>query len=143
MVVFWPRVIPRTEEATVVALAADLQKQLVAVTKKALPGRKIDVRPQPERVCPRSGCAAMTVGVLLTHGGGGCTAMALVSEPGTSPQQIVPWGGLVKLAETEVPFREHPENKVTIRDSVPCQDLLGALAKREAKVVAAIQAAAD
>ena len=85
----------------------------------------------------------MTVGVLLTHGGGGCTVLALVSEPGTEPQRIVPWAGIVKLAKEEVPFREYPESQVTVRDSVPCTELLAALSKREAEVVKAISAAAE
>ena len=142
-VVFWPRVIPRTEEPAITSLAGDLQKKLVELTRKALPGRDVDVRPAPERVCPRAGCTAMTVGVLLTHGGGGCTVVALVSEPGTEPQRLIPWAGLVKLAKDEVPFREYAESQVTIRDSVPCSELLAALSKREAEVVKAIAAAAD
>jgi hypothetical protein len=143
VVVFWPRVIPKTEEPAITSLAGDLQKRLAELARKALPGREVDVRPEPERVCPRAGCEAMTVGVLLTHGGGGCSALALVSEPGTSPQRIIPWAGIVKLASQEVPFREYPESHVTIRDSVPCSDLLAALSKREAEVVKAIAEAGD
>jgi len=143
VVVFWPRVIPRTDDSAIRKVAGDLQGKLVALVEKGAPGRKLDVRPEPERVCPRDGCAAMTVGVLLVHAKGGCTALGLVSGPGTAEQHIVPWAGVVKLAQDRIPFRDHPENQVTVRDAVPCSDLLGKLAEREGEVVKAIGATAQ
>jgi hypothetical protein len=142
-VVFWPRVIPKTSDATINALARDMQAKIVELTKKAVGEDKIDVRPEPERVCPKMGCAAMTVGVLLTHVGGGCTAVALVSGSGQAPQKLVPWAGKVAMAKTEVPFREYAESEITIRDAVPCKDLLAAMAARDIDVRGAIKAAKD
>jgi hypothetical protein len=136
--VFWPRVIPRTDDPAIGKLAGELQGKLVTLAAKAAPGRKVDRRPEPERVCPRAGCDAMTLGVLLVHGGGGCTALGLVSGAGTGEQRIVPWAGVVKLAQDRIPFRDHPENQVTIRDAVPCKDLIGKLAEAEGDVVKAV-----
>ncbi len=138
LVVFWPRVIPRTDDPAIRKLAGELQGQLVTLAKKAAPGRKLDVRPEPERVCPRAGCAAMTLGVLLVHTGGGCTALGLVSGAGTGEQHIVPWAGVVKLTQDRIPFRDHPENQVTVRDAVPCKALVAKLAEAESDIVKAV-----
>ena len=139
VVVFWPRVVPRTNDPETRKLAGDLQKRLVELVTKAVPKREQDVRPEPERVCPRSGCDAMTVGALLTASGGGCVALALVSPPGPSPQRIIPWAGDVELKFEQVPFREPPESSVTIKDMASCTKLLDQLADREADVIKAIQ----
>jgi hypothetical protein len=48
------------------AIAAQIQQKVKAVAEKALPGRAIDVRPKPERVCPKAGCDAMSINVLFT-----------------------------------------------------------------------------
>jgi hypothetical protein len=140
-IVFWPRVIPKTDDPKITAVATDLQRRLFDVTAKVVKKELIDMRPEPERVCPKAGCKAMTVGVLLTHSGGGCTAIALVSGAGTAPAELVPWGGKVSLAKTDVPFREYPENEVTIRDAVPCDQLASKLGERDGAVRAAIKAA--
>lgn len=142
VVIFWPRVVPRTDDPEIRKLAGDLQQRLVALVKQAVPDRERDVRPEPERVCPRSGCDAMTVGALLTASSGGCVALALVAPPGTSPQRIIPWGGDVELKYEQVPFREPPESSVTIKDMVSCTELLDKLADREADVVEAIKGSA-
>jgi hypothetical protein len=142
-VIFWTRVIPRTDDTAIHDVAAKLQARAVATAKKALGDKPLDVRPEPERVCPREGCEAMTFGVLLVHAGGGCSALALVSAPGKSAIKIVPWGGLVDLKQTEVPFREHPESQVTVKDAVPCTKLLEQLDAKEADVTAAVTAAAS
>lgn len=137
LVVFWPRVIPKADDAKTRALAKKLQERLVALGEKKF-GGKVDVRPEPERVCPKSGCEAATLGVLFVHGDGGCTAVALVSKPGKSPARLVPWAGVVTLKADEVPFREYPENQVSIRDAVPCDDFLDALGKRDMDIEAAL-----
>ena len=142
VIVFWPRVIPRTEDAATNALAGSLQKELAGLAKKTFAGKTIDVRPEPERVCPRDGCAAMTVGLLLTHVKGGCAVMALVSESGKASQRIVPWAGVVELKRDVVPFREPAESEVTIKDAVPCADVLKQLEEKKGDVVAAMKKAA-
>lgn len=139
VVVFWPRVIPKTEDAAITSLAGDLQKELAGMVKATFTGKAVDVRPSPERVCPRDGCAAMTVGLLLTHIKGGCAVMALVSGPGKAPQRVVPWAGLVQLKREEVPFREPPESDVTIKDAVPCADVMKQLEEKRGDVVAAMK----
>jgi len=142
VVVFWPRVIPRTDDAAINGLAGSLQKELAGLAKETFTGKAVDVRPEPERVCPRDGCAAMTVGVLLTHVKGGCAVMALVSEPGKAPQRIVPWAGLVELKREIVPFREPAESEVTIKDAVPCDEVLKQLGDKKADVIAQMKKAA-
>ena len=134
---FWPRVIPKTDDATITGYAKQLQQRLVAIASKKYEG-KIDMRPSPERVCPQTGCKASTLGVLLTHRGGGCTAIALVSKPGKAPARLVPWAGVVELAKDTVEFRAYPESQVTINDAVPCDKLLEALAAKNKDVEAAL-----
>jgi hypothetical protein len=142
VVVLWPRVIPATEDAEIVALAGSLQQRLTEVARAAVPGGAIDTRPQPERVCPRSGCRAASLGAVLVHVDGGCVALGLVAEPGASPTRILAWAGDVKLGKTEVPFREPPESEVKIVDAVPCKDLGKALGDAPAELSDALAAAA-
>jgi len=140
LVVFWPRVIPRTSEPAMRKLAAELQQRLVTLAGQAVAGRKLDVRPEPERVCPRDGCAAPTLGVLLVHHGGGCSALGLVSGAGKADQHIVPWAGVVDVKRSTVAFREHPESEVTIRDAVPCNKLIAGLDRHQDDVKRALAA---
>ena len=98
VVVFWPRVIPKTEDAAITSLARDLQKELAGTVKATFTGK--------------------------------------------APQKVVPWAGLVQLKRDEVPFREPPESDVTIKDAVPCADVMKALEEKKADVVAAMKKAA-
>jgi hypothetical protein len=143
VLVFWPRIIPATEDPTMRELAGKLQKRVSDVAGKAASGKPVDVRPEPERVCPQDGCDAMTVGALLVHKEGGCTVLALVSAPGEAPMKLVPWAGVMKLKADSVPFREPPENQLTVRDAVPCAELIDRLAEHEADVAAAISQTAS
>jgi hypothetical protein len=143
VLVLWPRVAPRSEDPAIRALAATLQQRLRQLAERAVPGRTIDVRPEPERVCPRQGCEAMTVGASLFHTpAGGCTIVAIVSGAGASPQRLVPWVGDVTLRQQIVPFREPPESQITARDMERCTNAVGALAAHENDVVEAMRAAA-
>jgi hypothetical protein len=143
VLVFWPRVIPKTQDAAMRETAAAIQSRLRSMVEQAAPERAIDVRPEPERVCGKEGCLAMTVGAALVEVGGGCAVVGLVAEPGMSPTKIVPWVGEVKLANNEVPFREPPESQVTIVDAMPCDEVLTAVDEGQDKLVAAIRAAAQ
>jgi hypothetical protein len=143
VVVLWPRVIPASSDPKMKALAETLQSRLMEVAEAAAPGAALDKRPEPERVCPRSGCAAAALGAVLVHLEGGCVALGLVSDPGPSPTHIVPWAGVVELAKDEVAFREPPESEVKILDAVPCKDLGKALGEQPAKLVEALKAAAE
>src|SRR5436190_1657928 len=78
-VVFWPRIVPRSSDPTTHDLAAAVQGRAADIARKAAPGKPPDVRPEPERVCPRAGCVGVSVGVLLVRRGDACAAAALVS----------------------------------------------------------------
>ncbi len=141
--VFWPRVAPRSDDPAIRAVASAVQQRLQQLATRALPGRAVDLRPEPERVCPRAGCEAMTVGASLYHTpSGGCLVVALVSGSGQSPQRLVPWVGSADLRETVVAFREPPESRIQARDMARCADVVSQLANGEAAVLDAIRAAA-
>jgi hypothetical protein len=142
VIVFWPRILPDPTSEDTRATAAALQARLRAIVAEALPGHPIDVRPEPERVCPQTGCSAMTVGALLVQKGTGCAALALVAGPGMSSTTIVPWVGAVQVHDSDVPFREYPENHVSFDDLVSCSTLLDQLEEHKPEIVAAIQARA-
>jgi len=140
VVVFWPRIVPRSDKAEIKALAGAVQRQLVAAVEQA-GVTAVDVRPEPERVCPKAGCAGMTVGAIVVNAkGGGCTVLGLVAPAGQGETHIVPWHGLVKLKAETVPFREPPESQVTVRDNVPCKDLGAKLGESLEDLVAKIKA---
>ena len=138
VVLFWPRIVPRgTTGAT--PLATALQARLKALVERAAPGRPIDVRPDPERVCPRDGCKSPTVGTLLVYKGTHCAVLGLFAAAGQSPTRIVPWVASVKLKAPSTPFREPPEAVVTISDWARCEDVVSNLAAGEAAIVEAIK----
>lgn len=139
----WPRIIPREIVDENRDLAAALQQRMKSIIEKHLPGRTIDFRPEPERVCPKTGCAGVSVGLLLSRQGQGCLVLALVSRPGASPTKIVPWVGKVTLRSDTVGFREWPESQITVGDYVPCNSLLTTMDAQEAAVADALKAAAQ
>jgi hypothetical protein len=142
-VVLWPRIVlprsgPPKPDVSMRALGADVQRRLAMLVQRAAPGHPVDVRPEPERVCPRAGCTGVSVGALLTRAGNGCAAVALVSLPGVSPARLVPWAGQIRLSAETAPFREPPERAVAVTDYVQCHALLDALNAQDAEVQAAI-----
>ena len=139
----WPRIIPRDIVDENRDLAGALQQRMKSIVEKHLPGRAIDFRPEPERVCPKTGCAGVSVGLLLSRQGQGCLVLALISRPGVSPTRIVPWVGKVQLRADTVGFREWPESQITVADYIPCNSLLTTMDSQEAAVAAALQAAAQ
>lgn len=141
--VLWPRIIPRDIVDDNRGLAAALQQQMRRIVEKHLPGRPIDFRPEPERVCPKNGCAGVSVGLLLSRQSQGCLVLALISRPGVSPTKIVPWVGKVQLRSDTVGFREWPESQITVSDYVPCTSLLTTMDAQEPAIAAALQAAAQ
>jgi hypothetical protein len=142
VVIMWPRIIPRAERANTRALAASLRDHLRRMVEKNLPGRPIDMRPEPERVCPRAGCKAVSVGALIIRDGEGCLLVALVGRPGKYPLRLVPWVGKMRLKEEWVTFRETPESRVQIIDYAKCSQVMKQLSGRERYVLEAIQTAA-
>jgi len=139
VVVLWPRIIPADGGSETNQLARGVQDRLVALVRATFPGREIDVRPAPERVCPMGGCEGAAVGALLLRRGDGCAVVALVSQPGTVPMSLVPWAGDVRLRATRIPFRQHPENWVTVTDFAPCDQTLAGLEANEAVLIEAIR----
>jgi len=147
VIVLWPRIVhsrngPSAPDDETRALAARMQRHLASLIHRDLPGVPVDVRPEPERVCPRTGCVAVSVGVLLTRSGQkGCSATALVAPPDVAPARLVPWAGRVEPTQQSVPFREHAEDFVRVRDLARCDTLLEAAADRDKAVVEAIRQA--
>lgn len=141
--ILWPRIIPRDIVDENRDLGAALQQQMRVIVEKHLPGRAIDFRPEPERVCPRTGCAGVSVGLLLSRQGQGCLVLALVSRPGVAPTRIVPWVGQVQLRADTVSFREWPESQITVADYVPCASLLTTMDAQEGAIADALRAAAQ
>lgn len=135
VVILWPRIIPASNSRETHDLAAAVQEHLRALVAENYRGHPIDVRPEPERVCPMPGCKAMTVGALILHQEEGRAVLALVSGPGDSPATLVPWVGQVKLRDGRVPFRQPPENSVTVTDFAPHTSVLELLHSHESQIV--------
>lgn len=119
--VLWPRIVPRTGDPVAHGFAERLQKRLGAVASSVDGGAGIDTRPEPERVCPKTGCAAVSLGVVISVKGEACAAAALVSRPGQSPTQIIPWVGKIELKRAETPFREPPESDIRVTEFAICK----------------------
>lgn len=146
-VVLWPRIVlPRDAgkpDLDTLKAAARVQSRLADIARKVLGNVTVDMRPEPERVCPKQGCQALSVGILFAQAGTGCSVMALVSAPGASPQRIVPWSpGVVKLTRDSVGFREPAEGVVKVTDYGSCAKLPDELAAKDSDVEAAIRSAA-
>ncbi len=135
IVVLWPR----TRADSSADIAGQIQAHLVDVVKRAAPGRAVDVRPAPERVCPRQGCKAIAVGAALLRNGDACAVIATVSAPGPSDATIVPWAGDMQLKSPVAAFREPPESQVRVSDYATCSTVAGALGPRDKDVEAAIK----
>lgn len=141
LVLLWPRIVPKSEIVAMRGPAKALQDRLKAMLEQHFPGRPIDVRPEPERVCPKpGGCDATSVGVLIGVQHGECVAVVLVSPPGESAQLLMPWAGGME-APVSVPFREPPESSIALRDMVPCDKLPIATLDREERVRDALEIA--
>lgn len=139
VVLLWPRIVPRDARDGLRVAATAVQQRLRALVQQAAPTRAIDERPEPERVCPREGCRAPSVGALIVRQGEGCAAFLLVAAPGTSPTRIVPWIGETTLHATMVPFREPPESQVAITDFAACSGIEEHLGTRETELVEALR----
>jgi len=142
IVLLWPRIIPASAAADAKPLAAQIQQRLGALAQRALPGRPLDVRPDPERVCPRGGCDGMPVNVVFSRNGNACLVVAVIGNPGETPQRLVPWAGVITLRNDTVPFRDPPESQITVKDYIPCDQVLKVMTDNESFVEAAIRAMA-
>ncbi|MBX3271199.1 MAG: hypothetical protein KF729_13110 [Sandaracinaceae bacterium] len=126
-VVLWPRIVPAGSDEALAATAAAVQRRLVALTEEVADGAPIDVRPSPERVCPRQGCRAASVGAALLHANGRCAVVLITSPPGASRAHLDAWVGEVDILNSSPPFRDPPEEHLRVRELVPCADVAGAL----------------
>ena len=140
IVLLWPRIVPSERSSELAEVAGALQSALFQAIRRRRPGRAIDIRPAPQRVCPQAGCVASSVGVLLVSSRGGCAAVVQTARPGRGAVTQTPWAGRVKLRHPTVPFRSPPESFVRIHDFVPCGRLVDALDGRLGQVERAIAA---
>lgn len=126
-VVLWPRIVLQQGETKPDAATRDqarqVQTKLAELARSAFASRSVDVRPEPERVCPQNGCESVSVGALFAKVGKGCSVVVLTSQPGRSAATPVPWVGRVTLKSPSVPFREHPERHLGFPDLARCDDL--------------------
>jgi hypothetical protein len=134
IVVLWPRVVSAAGSDALKEQMGALQARLLQISQRAFPGAPIDVRPEPQRTCPKQGCAGVALGALVLHVGGGCAILALVSQPGPQQTFIVPWSGKVALKQKSVAFRKPPEDQVKIQDMIPCAEIFGTLDSNEPEV---------
>lgn len=141
VVVLWPRVIPASDAPGVRRSAALVQSRMIELVRRVSPGVAIDVRPEPERACPRPGCDAVALGAVLVHDSEGCAVVGTVSAPGSSPALLRVWAGGLTLKSGSVPFREPPESELIINDFDRCSDLSVTLPKQDAVLITAIQEA--
>ncbi len=122
IVVLWPRVAGGGEAAQ----AGLVQTTLAELARAVSP--MVDVRPSPERVCPRAtGCRAVALGAVLVERESGCAVVATVSRPGQSAAELIPWAGGLTLTQERVAFREPPETQVVVTEFSACASLGGTL----------------
>ncbi|MBX2801042.1 MAG: hypothetical protein KTR31_25405 [Myxococcales bacterium] len=123
VVVLWPRVVPVSDDEGITALAGRLQERAYAAASKLVSYKQVDVRPEPERACPRQGCKAPAVSLFLGHQEGGCVLVASVGPPGAERRSLLPLVGSVELGNESIAFREPMERGLVVREFVPCATL--------------------
>ncbi|MCZ7680771.1 MAG: hypothetical protein M5U28_19165 [Sandaracinaceae bacterium] len=135
--VLFPRVmgLPGAEPAA-------LQAHMVELARRLFPDRPIDVRPDPERVCPRAGCNGVSLGALLIVRDGSCATVGIVGGPGATDLTLTRWSGRLIVRDRVIPFREPPESHVVLQDSSPCDQLVEHLTVEDYAVEEALRAAA-
>jgi hypothetical protein len=123
VVVLWPRIVPKSDDAEVVALAEKIQSKLGSMATAA-GAKSLDKRPVPERVCPRpQGCVGPSLTAVVAMKGAACAVTVVVGPPGPSDLELLPLVGGVDLKQPTVPFREPPENALSIVEFAKCSDL--------------------
>jgi hypothetical protein len=139
LLILWPRIVPRDSVAPSVAKIA--QSHAASLARVTVSDRPIDVRPAPERSCPRTGCEATTLGILLAGDDRGCIAVAMVTPPGVSETTLLPWGGQVLIKDIKIPFGQPPEAQIRIQSSAPCDTLVDTMTSRDEAIAKALHAA--
>ncbi len=133
VVVLWPRVVT-SAGASAVYEASEVQAALRSIAERVFEGAPVDVRPDPQRTCPQSGCLGVAVGAVVLKSSSACAVVAMVSRPGPVEAHLVSWAGEVELRNHNVPFREPPESHIRVVDFLPCADLATSLAANEPAV---------
>ena len=90
-------------------------------------------------MCPRGGCNAPSLGVLLVTQDGSCATVAIIGRPRDGNLTLIPWTGSLDVTDRNVPFREPPESHVVLHDRTACADLASELGAHEADVEAALR----
>jgi hypothetical protein len=142
VVVLWPRVVPSSQAEARAGAVGAVQELLRQLAEQTLPDHPIEVRPAPQRSCPRSGCAAIALGAVVATSGAGCAVAATVARPGQQPTWLAPWTDNAQLRATTVPFREPPESLIHVRDYHPCDELEEHLQQGQTDVVELLRRAA-
>ncbi len=119
-VILWPRITPKGDPALALE-APKLQHRLEALVRATFPDAPIDVRPEPERSCPRDGCVGTALGIMLFKRDKGCVLAVSTQKSGTSPALLNAWVGDVVI-KGQVPFRDAPEPFVQINESRQMRD---------------------
>lgn len=131
VVVLWPRIVPKSDAPEVLELATKLQSRLKQIAS-ASGAKEVDVRPSPERVCPRpSGCRGPSVGAVLSIKEKACAVAITLGAAGPTNVELMPLAGSFEFKSASVPFREPPESSVTITEFMKCEDLLRSLDSNE------------
>jgi len=138
LLLLYPRIIPSAETTAQRGPALALQARLGKLLADAYPERPLDVRPEGERVCIKTGCLAASVGVLIIVQDTQCVAVVSVTAPGVAEHALMPWAGTVSVA-LSVPFREPLESYVKIGDMVPCSQLADVTLDREERIREALE----
>ncbi|MCA9602864.1 MAG: hypothetical protein KC417_12600 [Myxococcales bacterium] len=141
LVVLWPRVVPADGSEDSVAEA--LQAELTQMANHVRSSERVDVRPSPERTCPRAGCIAPSLSAVLLHKGGGCAVVLALQAAGESETHLVPWLGQMDILDEVIPYREPPESHVRPTDFVRCDEVGSLLTAESERIEAAVRAFAD
>lgn len=137
VVVLYPRVMGLPEGE-----AERLQAHMVELVHRIFPNRPLDVRPDPERVCPRNGCRGPSLGALLVAQNGTCAVVGVIGNPGRGEHALIRWSGRLTVRDRVIPFREPPESHVTLHETTSCDELETELAEEDYAVEEALRRAA-
>jgi hypothetical protein len=137
VVVLYPRVMGLPDQEP-----AALQAHMVELAQRVFPNRPLDVRPDPERVCPRDGCLGPSLGALLVAQNGTCATVAVVGNPGRGEHALLRWSGRLTVRDRVIPFREPPESHITLQEATPCEGLGAELGEEDYAVEEALRHAA-
>ena len=125
-VVLYPRIVtPDTEPKDRSNVALQAQQKIADLLTGR--GHVVDVRPSPQRVCPRSGCKGQTVEIVLAHMQEGCTLTAVHRSEPQGPGVLVALAGQQSFKRATVPFRSQPERQLVVGEFLACDKVVEAM----------------